>query len=89
MLAETRFVFGKIATEASPHCGEIFPIFGRFGAKQLSEEMNVPFLGALPLKQEIAQSGDAGKPFANDIVGLAKEFDTIVTLLTTNLHIHK
>ena len=60
-----------------PHCGEFVPIFGQFGAKKLSEEMNVPFLGFLPLKQDIAISGDSGKPFAPN----SKEFETLVSNL--------
>ena len=55
-----------------PHCKEFTPIFGQFGAKELASTMNVPFLGFLPLKQEIASSGDAGKPFAGDSIVLGK-----------------
>ena len=47
--------------------------------------MNVPFLGFLPLKQEIASSGDAGKPFAGDSLGLGKEFEEIVNILLKEL----
>ncbi len=67
-----------------PHCGEFTPIFGQFGAKQLSESMNVPFLGFLPLKQEIAESGDSGKPFSAH----SKEFDEIVSNLLDKLKNH-
>ena len=67
-----------------PHCGEFTPIFGQFGAKQLSESMNVPFLGFLPLQQAIADSGDAGKPFSGD----SKEFDVIVSNLLDKLKNH-
>lgn len=64
-----------------PHCGEFTPIFGQNGAKELSESMNVPFLGFLPLKQDIALSGDTGKPFSPD----SKEFDEIVSNLLAKL----
>jgi ATP-binding protein involved in chromosome partitioning len=37
-------------------------IFGRDGAKQLAEEMQVPLLGQIPLVQSICESGDAGRP---------------------------
>lgn len=37
-------------------------IFGRDGAKNLAEGMNVPFLGHLPLIQSIREAGDAGRP---------------------------
>jgi ATP-binding protein involved in chromosome partitioning len=39
-------------------------IFGREGAKQLAEEMNVPLLGQIPLVQSICDAGDAGAPVA-------------------------
>ncbi|MBW6478767.1 MAG: Mrp/NBP35 family ATP-binding protein [Bacteroidales bacterium] len=37
-------------------------IFGKDGCKNLAREMNVPFLGQIPLVQSICESGDSGKP---------------------------
>ncbi|MBX7094107.1 MAG: Mrp/NBP35 family ATP-binding protein [Flavobacteriales bacterium] len=37
-------------------------IFGQGGARQLSEQLEVPFLGEIPLVQSIRESGDAGRP---------------------------
>ncbi|HIF55511.1 MAG TPA: chromosome partitioning protein, partial [Methylococcaceae bacterium] len=37
-------------------------IFGRDGVKRLSETLEVPFLGELPLLQTIRESGDVGRP---------------------------
>ena len=39
-------------------------IFGRQGAKNLSEDKNVPFLGELPLVQSIREASDIGRPAA-------------------------
>ncbi|GER60384.1 Mrp/NBP35 family ATP-binding protein [Patiriisocius marinus] len=39
-------------------------IFGKEGAMHLAEDLNVPFLGALPLIQSIREAGDAGHPAA-------------------------
>ncbi len=39
-------------------------IFGREGAKHLAEDINVPFLGEIPLVQSIRESGDVGRPAA-------------------------
>lgn len=39
-------------------------IFGKEGAKNLSEDLNVPFLGEVPLIQSIRESGDVGRPAA-------------------------
>jgi ATP-binding protein involved in chromosome partitioning len=37
-------------------------IFGEGGARRLSEELNVPFLGEIPLVQSIREAGDFGRP---------------------------
>ena len=37
-------------------------IFGKDGVKNLSEELQVPFLGEIPLVQSIREGGDSGKP---------------------------
>jgi ATP-binding protein involved in chromosome partitioning len=37
-------------------------IFGKDGAKNLAEEMNLPLLGQIPLVQSIREAGDAGRP---------------------------
>lgn len=39
-------------------------IFGEGGAKRLSEDIEVPFLGEIPLVQSIREAGDVGRPAA-------------------------
>ncbi|MEK6153284.1 Mrp/NBP35 family ATP-binding protein [Flavobacteriaceae bacterium 3-367] len=39
-------------------------IFGKEGAKHLSEDLSVPFLGEIPLIQSIREAGDVGRPAA-------------------------
>jgi len=39
-------------------------IFGKEGAKNLAEDLNVPLLGEIPIVQSIRESGDAGRPAA-------------------------
>ncbi len=39
-------------------------IFGKEGAKNLSEDIKVPFLGEIPLVQSIREAGDVGRPAA-------------------------
>ena len=49
-------------------------IFGKEGAKQLAEEMNMPLLGQIPIVQSICENGDKGTPAAlneNSITGRA------------------
>jgi ATP-binding protein involved in chromosome partitioning len=44
-------------------------IFGKDGGKHLSEEMQVPLLGQIPIVQSICEGGDSGKPVAmNDSI---------------------
>ncbi|GAA4341226.1 Mrp/NBP35 family ATP-binding protein [Mucilaginibacter gynuensis] len=39
-----------------------YHIFGQDGGKKLAEQLDVPFLGEIPLVRSISESGDAGKP---------------------------
>lgn len=41
-----------------------YHIFGRDGAKNLAEDLAVPFLGEIPLVQGIREAGDVGRPAA-------------------------
>jgi ATP-binding protein involved in chromosome partitioning len=57
-------------------CGQRYDIFGSGGARQKAEELEVPFLGEVPLNMQIRTAGDAGTPlasFENPIVGPALE----------------
>ncbi|MCC1483053.1 Mrp/NBP35 family ATP-binding protein [Winogradskyella immobilis] len=42
-------------------------IFGKEGAKHLAEDLEVPFLGEVPLVQSIREAGDVGRPAALQI----------------------
>lgn len=48
------------------HPEEKYYLFGREGVKALSEEMNVPLLGQIPVVQSICEKGDGGTPAALD-----------------------
>lgn len=39
-------------------------IFGKEGARNLAEDLSIPFLGEIPLVQSIREAGDAGRPAA-------------------------
>ncbi|MBD0823652.1 Mrp/NBP35 family ATP-binding protein [Aestuariibaculum marinum] len=53
-------------------------IFGQEGAKNLAEDLNVPFLGELPLVQSIREAGDVGRPAAlQTATPLEKAFEKI------------
>jgi ATP-binding protein involved in chromosome partitioning len=48
-----------------PDCGRESDIFGRGGAAQLAEQLQVPFLGSIPLYEPIRRGGDAGVPIVD------------------------
>ncbi len=53
-------------------------IFGKEGAKNLAEDLQVPFLGEVPLVQSIREAGDYGRPAALQTASpLEKVFEDI------------
>lgn len=53
-------------------------IFGKEGAKYLAEDLEVPFLGEVPLVQGIREAGDVGRPAALQTASpVEKAFDQI------------
>ena len=53
-------------------------IFGKEGAKNLAEDLNVPFLGELPLVQSIREASDVGRPAAlQTATTLEEAFDNL------------
>ena len=44
-----------------PKCGEVTQILPPGGGKRIAEDMNVPFLGAIPMDPKIAEAGDSGR----------------------------
>ena len=52
----------NMSTFSCPHCHHETPIFSQGGGKQKASEMNVPFLGELPLEVETRTAGDEGSP---------------------------
>src|SRR5438132_2615326 len=48
-----------------PDCGKRYDIFGSGGAKRRAAELDVPFLGEVPINIGIRQRGDAGETSGN------------------------
>ena len=57
-------------------------IFGENGAKNLSADLRVPFLGELPIVQSIREAGDYGRPAA---LQTATTLETVFETLTRNI----
>lgn len=62
--------------------GNKYYIFGKEGAKHLAEDLNVPFLGEIPLMQSIREAGDVGRPAALQI---ATPLEKAFKVLTQNV----
>lgn len=55
-----------------------YHIFGKEGAKNLSEDLEVPFIGEIPLVQSIREAGDVGRPAAmQEATPIAEAFKEI------------
>ena len=48
-----------------PKCDDKHYIFGNGGAKKISEQFKIPFLGEIPLNYGIMSGSDSGKPIMN------------------------
>lgn len=57
-------------------------IFGKEGAKNLAEDLNVPFLGEVPIVQSIREAGDYGRPAA---LQTASVIESVFEELTRNV----
>ena len=57
-------------------------IFGKEGAKNLAEDLQVPFLGEVPIVQSIREAGDFGRPAAMQTGSL---IETIFENITRNV----
>ena len=63
-----------------PHCGEVTDIFKTGGGEATAKEMNIQFLGKVPIEPEVVESGDSGVPIVlkNPDSASAKAFASIV-----------
>jgi Mrp family chromosome partitioning ATPase len=46
-----------------PHCGTVTDIFRSGGGEKAAKEMDVPFLGKIPIEPQIVMASDEGKPY--------------------------
>ncbi len=50
-----------------PHCGQVDDIFAADGGMNLAAEMDVPFLGRIPLDPQLVKAGDEGNVFVKGV----------------------
>ncbi|NLP32522.1 MAG: iron-sulfur cluster carrier protein ApbC [Oligella ureolytica] len=55
-------VVENMSVHVCTNCGHAEHIFGEEGGKKMSEELEVPWLGALPLSKKVREQTDAGQP---------------------------
>ncbi len=60
-------------------------IFGKEGGKKLSEKMNVPLLGQIPLVQSICEGSDSGEPAALTDSVTGNAFMELASMLIENV----
>ncbi|MFM8984503.1 MAG: Mrp/NBP35 family ATP-binding protein, partial [Planctomycetia bacterium] len=69
-----------------PDTGKRWNIFGSGGARRTAQEMDIPFLGEVPIQIPIREHGDAGKTAANYDDPAARPYlEAICTRLVGNL----
>jgi len=78
----------NMRTFTCPHCGESTDIFRHGGGEQMSKELGIPFLGALPLDADVVTCGDEGRPIVADqpTSVSAKVYAGIATALVDQLN---
>ena len=62
-------------------------IFGKDGCKNLSEKMNVPLLGQIPVVQSICEGGDRGHPVALDDSAAGQAFMDLADEVAQQVHL--
>ena len=59
-------IFGVVENMSGmicPHCGETIEVFSKGGGERVAKEMDVEFLGSIPLDPKISADSDEGTPF--------------------------
>jgi len=69
--------------------GKEYDIFGRGGAEMMAQQMNLPFLGSIPIHMQMRANGDAGEPLKNWEIddSISGQLDSVVTNLAGQISI--
>ncbi|MFX0137560.1 MAG: Mrp/NBP35 family ATP-binding protein [Candidatus Hodarchaeota archaeon] len=70
-----------------PKCGEKIDLFGQGGGQKAAKDLEVPFLGAIPIDPKIREDEDKGEPYIvkHSDSEAAKAFDVIVKKIKKKL----
>jgi len=78
----------NMRTFTCPHCGKSTDIFRRGGGERMSRQLQVPFLGAIPLDADVVTCSDEGRPIVVDKPKsvTAQAYAAIAAALAEQLH---
>lgn len=70
-----------------PHCNREIQVFKKGGGERMAMEMNVPFLGSIPIDPQLVEASDKGVPFVSEYskTETAKAFEKVVQAFLTGL----
>jgi ATP-binding protein involved in chromosome partitioning len=68
---------------ACPHCGQRIELFSAGGGERTAREMDIPFLGSIPIEPELVRSADQGRPYVHDGPQGEGPFGPIVDLIVS------
>lgn len=68
-----------------PHCGDSIDLFGKGGGKRAAKELDVPFLGDVPIIPSMVRSGDSGKPAVLDQSNASDSLERIALAVLENI----
>lgn len=70
-----------------PHCGKEIEVFKKGGGERMAMEMNVPFLGSIPIDPQVVEASDQGVPFVAEYseTKTAQAFEGAIQVLLSNL----
>ncbi|XP_003737911.1 iron-sulfur protein NUBPL [Galendromus occidentalis] len=81
----------NMAEHVCENCGHTTHIFGREGARKLAAELDVPFLGSIPLNLSIRECSDEGKPICvvQPNCPIAKTYEELADGVITRLDLQR
>ncbi len=70
-----------------PHCNETVDIFKSGGGETLARELELPFLGKIPMDPQVVMAGDDGKPYLSSDADspATKAFGEVVSAVETRV----
>ncbi len=68
-----------------PNCGEEIKLFGEGGGEKMSKDLDVPYLGRIPIDPEIMKSGEKGISFTKNDSESTDAFKDIVKNIKENI----